>query len=198
MTSDIAARLAAGLDGAADQLLFEATTPWDLDAAMTDFGFETGVCAAQDIAGLDRVHARIRAAGETATPVLPRMVAEGRLGRTAGVGWYRYPGGGGLVIDPLVEDLLREEARFAGVSRRDLSDDILIARLLLGLAKAALALLRAGADAALIDRVSQRALGFPAAHGGVLSYLRTAAARLPETVLGRLSEDERAGLLHQP
>ncbi|MFK5997198.1 MAG: 3-hydroxyacyl-CoA dehydrogenase family protein [Rhodobacterales bacterium] len=51
-------------------------------------------------------------------PIADRMVEEGRLGKKSGVGWYRYPGGGGAVIDPLLEDMIIEESYFAKVSRR--------------------------------------------------------------------------------
>lgn len=162
----VALALQAGLHAVSETLLMTATNPWELDAAMRAFGFTHGVCEAQDEEGLDTGLAR---RGAVMHPVLPRMVAEGRLGRKVGVGWYRYPGGGGLVIDPLVEDLLREEARFAGVSRRDLPDEALVARVVLALINTALYLLPK-AGRARIDRMSIEAVGFPPGRSGVLSY----------------------------
>ena len=114
----------------AEDLMLHHTNPWELDEALEAFGYATGPCAAQDLLGLDHVLAR---QPQRACPILPRMVAEGRHGKKAGVGYYRYPGGGGAVIDPLIEDLIREEAWFGKVTRVELSDAELIAKLNTGL-----------------------------------------------------------------
>lgn len=129
----IAATLIATLEDAAEHLVFDGSTPWDVDQAMEDCGFHLGPCAAQDLRGLDKAYARHRmeeAQGTRHLPVLDRMVPEGRLGRKGGVGWYRYPGGGGRVIDPLVEDLAREEAHFARHTPQDIPADQIRARIL--------------------------------------------------------------------
>jgi 3-hydroxyacyl-CoA dehydrogenase len=158
------ARLIAALEDAAEALVFEGSTPWEVDAAAEAFGFDLGPCAAQDLRGLDIAYARHRATGH-ALPVVDRMVPEGRLGRKGGVGWYRYPGGGGRVIDPLVEDLAREEAHFAGVTPRAISDSEIAARLSGALLRAAKGLV---AEPGVIDLLSVLACGFPADTGGVL------------------------------
>lgn len=160
------ARLIAALEDAAEALVFEGSTPWEVDAAAEAFGFDLGPCAAQDLRGLDIAHARHRATGH-ALPVVDRMVPEGRLGRKGGVGWYRYPGGGGRVIDPLVEDLAREEAHFAGLIPRPVSDAEIQQRLVAALTEAARALT---ADPGVIDLISVMACGFPASRGGILHH----------------------------
>ena len=114
-----------------EDLMLHHTNPWELDEALEAFGYATGPCAAQDLLGLDHVLARQL---KRACPILPRMVAEGRHGKKAGVGYYRYPGGGGAVIDPLIEDLIREEAWFGKVVRVELDDAELVARVNAGLA----------------------------------------------------------------
>ncbi len=104
-------------------LLVDGAAPWEVDDALEKFGCTTLPFEQQDQIGLDTVPA-----GQTETPnlvshaIIERMVKEGRLGRKAGVGWYRYPGGGGKVIDPLIDDLISEEAHFAGISRGEISD----------------------------------------------------------------------------
>ncbi|WP_147110529.1 3-hydroxyacyl-CoA dehydrogenase family protein [Tateyamaria sp. syn59] len=112
---------------ACETLLYRHTTPWELDEALVEWGYGLGPCEAQDLVGLNKVLAARD--GADVTPVLPRMVAEGRLGKRFGWGFYRYPGGGGAVIDPLIEDLICEEAWFAKVERSELSGAELVARL---------------------------------------------------------------------
>jgi len=112
---------------ACERLLYLHTTPWELDEALVTWGYSLGPCEAQDLVGLDMVLA-VRS-GEDVTPVLPRMVAEGRLGKKGGWGYYRYPGGGGAVSDPLIEDLICEEAWFAKADRMELDGPTLVCRL---------------------------------------------------------------------
>ena len=171
----IAAPLLARMEDIAEDLIFRGATPWQVDEALEAFGFSLGPCAAQDLRGLDLAYARHRREDTSGTrrvpcPVLDRMVPEGRLGHKGGVGWYRYPGGGGRVIDPLIEDLAREEAYFAGITPRPLSDDTLRHRTVLALIDAGAELLAAGVPARVIDRVSIAALGFPLAHGGLMTF----------------------------
>lgn len=141
---------------ACETLIYRHTTPWDLDEALVDWGYAVGPCEAQDLIGLDTV--LTARAGADVTPVLPRMVAEGRLGKRFGWGYYRYPGGGGAVIDPLIEDLICEEAWFAKVPREERDAQELIAELHLGLRE----MLRADPGAAV------RLLHFPADRLAVL------------------------------
>lgn len=161
-----------------EALLLLGTTPWELDEALHAAGWAPpGPCLRQDLAGIDLAcalrarHARL--SGRAVLPVVPRMLAEGRLGQRGGVGWYRYPGGGGPVIDPLMEDMCAEEAHFAGLERRAVGDGEVLARLTLALIDEAAALALQG-DPALPDLVAVRALGFPPALGGPLGL----AARL--------------------
>ncbi|AXI43745.1 3-hydroxyacyl-CoA dehydrogenase family protein [Sulfitobacter sp. SK011] len=121
--ADAVAALQDAFWRAAEHLLLHHTNPWELDEALTAWGYSMGPCEAQDLLGLDRVLAR---RPEPNGPILRRMVAEGRMGKIGGVGYYRYPGGGGAVIDPLIEDLIREEAWFAKVNRVEISDAALV------------------------------------------------------------------------
>lgn len=169
------ARLLARWREAADTVMLDGSNPWEIDEAMVEFGFAFGPYEAQDREGLDLAYAARKREAATRDParryilIADRMVEEGRLGRKVGVGWYRYPGGAGKVIDPLVEDMAREEARFAGVKRRDYSPGEIRRRLLLALLNEAADLLEEGVAAgpAEIDAAAQ-ALGFPPARGGLM------------------------------
>ncbi|PWE34385.1 hypothetical protein DDZ14_01380 [Maritimibacter sp. 55A14] len=184
----------------AEMILLDGSVPWEVDAAMEAFGFSPGPFAAQDITGLDADYVIRRRAAPTRdparryVPISDRMVQEGRLGRKVGVGWYRYPGGGGAVIDPLLEDMITEEARFARVSRREFDADQIRTRLIAALVNEAAAILDEGvlASAAEIDLVSVHALGFPRARGGLLWHAdRIGLARILDD-LTRLAREDPA------
>lgn len=173
-------RILARYREAADTLLMDGAAPWEIDAAMVEFGYAMGPYQAQDLSGLDIAYANRKRQAATRDPqrryipIADRMVEEGRFGKKAGVGWYRYPGGGGggAVEDPLIEDLIREEAHFAKVARRDFTADEIRARLLAAMVNEAAATLDEGiaASAADIDVVLVHGYGFPRWRGGLMHY----------------------------
>ena len=175
--ASVGTRLLNRLYETADTLLIEGAVPHELDEAMLAFGYDMGVYEAQDLIGLDVAYAARKRQADTRNPerryvpISDRMVEEGRLGKKVGVGWYRYPGGGGAVIDPLVEDLVREEAWFAGIEPRPFTVATMQRRLLLGLIHEGALMLEDGTapDARQIDRVAVAGLGFPSGMGGPMA-----------------------------
>jgi len=165
----------------ADVLLIDGALPWDIDEVMVAFGYAMGPYMAQDLSGLDIAYANRQRLAATRDPnrryvtISDRMVEEGRLGRKASVGWYRYPGGGGAVVDPLLEDLIVEEAYFAKITRRDFSPDEIRERLLAAMINEACAILDEGvaSSAEAIDLVTVHGYGFPRWRGGLMHYATT-------------------------
>jgi 3-hydroxyacyl-CoA dehydrogenase len=143
-----------------DRILLVGVTPWELDEALEHAGFAQGLLKAQDHIGLDVAFARRRAAG-TDLLVADRMVREGRLGRSIGVGWYRYPGGGGAVIDPLMEDMIVEEARFAQIDQMPLTAAGAADALIVGVMNAASGMLQSGVTPQELDQLALYKLGLP-------------------------------------
>jgi 3-hydroxyacyl-CoA dehydrogenase len=190
----LAQRLALRLGDAVEVLLLSGLAPWDLDAAFRDLGAVIGPLEAQDLAGLDaafalrrRRAARRGAAPVPATPAQDRMVAEGRLGKAAGVGWYRYPGGGGAVIDPLIEDLIAEEAHFARRPRPGVAPDTAAEMALAALLHEGARALDDGtaANTEALDLTARHLLALPAGAPGLRALgagigARSLAARLAE------------------
>lgn len=103
-------RLSAAMLQCLDSALLTGTTVAELDEAWVDAGADCGCFEAMDNYGLERAMSE---AGDRSIPVTRQMVREGRLGRSTGVGWYRYPGQNGPVEDPITEDLARTEAWLA-------------------------------------------------------------------------------------
>jgi len=163
---------------AGDVLLMDGAVHWDVDEAMVEFGYAMGPYEVQDLSGLDiayanrRRHDATRDPNRRYIPIANRMVQEGRLGKKTGVGWYRYPGGGGRVDDPLVEDLIREESHFAKVTRREIGKDEITKTLLLAMINEAANILYEGIahSAADIDLVTVFGYGFPRWRGGLMHY----------------------------
>lgn len=162
----------------ADILLMDGAVPWEVDEAMEAFGYAMGPFEVGDLSGLDIGFANRRRQDATRDPnrryipIADRMVNEGRLGRKSSVGWYRYPGGGGKVVDPLIEDLIAEEARFAGVERKDIADNVVVERLVLAMINEAADILGEGIarSATDIDLVTVFGYGFPRWRGGLMHY----------------------------
>lgn len=196
--ASIGTRLTRRLYEAADTMLMEGAIPHELDEAMVAFGWDIGLYEAQDLIGLALAYADRKAQAETRDPnrryipIQDRMVEEGRLGKAAGVGWYRYPGGGGAVIDPLVEDLVREEAWFAGVTPRRFGAEKMQGRLVLALIHEAGLMLADGtaAGAADIDTVSLAGLGFPERLGGVIAHADTLGMAAVARALDPLAQED--------
>lgn len=177
-------RILARYREAADTVFMDGSTPWEVDEAMVAFGYAMGPYEAQDLSGLDIAHANRRRQNATRDPnrryipIADRMVELGKLGRKTGAGWYRYPGGGGKVEDPIVADLALEEAHFAGLTRTDYSADQIRERLLLAMINEAADILGEGiaASARDIDLVTVFGYGFPRWRGGLMHYADTLGA----------------------
>lgn len=109
------------------------------------------------------LHIVLERRADAGSPILRRMVAEGRIGKIGGVGHYRYPCGGGAVIDPLIEDLILEEAYFAKQVRTAMDDDALAKHLNMALAQSIEDAVSNGADRGAMIALAIERLHFPAA-----------------------------------
>ena len=95
------------------RLLGQGREVSEIDAAMRGFGFQAGPFEIIDIIGADTCMYAGRTMWEhklkcvSLSPILPRMVKLGRLGRKAGVGFYCYPDSNGAAIpDPDLAPLI--------------------------------------------------------------------------------------------
>lgn len=162
----------------ADAIMIEGSLPWEIDKAMVEFGYAMGPYETQDLSGLDIAHANrkrqaaSRDGSRRPNPIADRLVAEGRLGKKTGVGWYRYPGDGGAVVDLLLEGMIREEAAIAKIKRRKFSESEIRARLLAAIVNEAADILHEGiaSKPSDIDLVLVHGYGFPRWLGGPMMY----------------------------
>ena len=184
-------RILARYREAADTVFMDGSTPWEVDDAMVEFGYAMGPYEAQDLSGLDIAYANRQRQAPTRDPnrryipIADRMIELGKLGRKTSAGWYRYPGGGGKVEDPIVADLAIEEAHFAGITRTDYSGQEIRQRLVLAMINEASDILDAGIaqSAGDIDLVTVFGYGFPRWRGGLMHYADSLGV---ETIVAQL------------
>ena len=124
----IANRLMARRGEAADRLLLEGPLPWDIDEAMTDFGFPMGVFSMLDLVGLDVIGwDRENSASRTVQEVL---CESGRWGQKTGAGYYDYDERRRAQPSPLVEEAIKKVRVRAGIQHREYSREELVQQLL--------------------------------------------------------------------
>jgi 3-hydroxyacyl-CoA dehydrogenase/enoyl-CoA hydratase/3-hydroxybutyryl-CoA epimerase len=146
----------------------------EIDFALTRFGMHKGPFAAMDDIGLDTLlpmfeGCSLRNAGFYPFPEQFRsVVANGKLGRKSGSGFYRYEGGGRTGVDISVYDHFGEPPPGASLRDKDIAE-----RCLFALFNEAMQALREGQIHHLrdVDFVTVFGFGFPAFRGGVAHYL---------------------------
>lgn len=115
---------------ATERLLIAGAQPHEIDAALVGFGFKMGPCAMADLAGND-IGWRSRKARGIKAAVADAICEAGWFGQKTGRGYYLYPQGARTgQRDPEVEALIVRISAERGVTRRALSPDEILARLL--------------------------------------------------------------------
>src|SRR5215475_6812139 len=113
----------------AEKLLLEGALPHQVDKVLYDFGFPMGPFAMGDLAGLD-VGWRIRKGRGEQSAIADRLCEMGRFGQKTGAGYYKYGTGRTAIPDPDVEKIIVEVSTEMGITRRPISDEEILQRLL--------------------------------------------------------------------
>jgi 3-hydroxyacyl-CoA dehydrogenase len=163
----------------AEFLLEEGATPGQIDRVIEGFGFAMGPLAVRDLAGNDigfmiRKNRKLPA-DERYSPILERLVAQGRLGQKTGKGFYRYEGRT-RIPDPEVTTLIEGVSRDLKIRRREIPDPEILDRLLHPLVNEGARIVAEGiaARASDIDVVYVNGYGFPAWRGGPMYWAQHA------------------------
>ncbi|MEP3946108.1 3-hydroxyacyl-CoA dehydrogenase NAD-binding domain-containing protein [Ascidiaceihabitans sp.] len=115
---------------AADQMVMQGASPYDIDAALEAFGFAMGPFAVADLAGLDigwAVRKRKRAEGTMpdGATYADKMCEAGNFGQKTGKGYYDYAAGAKARVPNADVMPLIEEDRAGTPQRSFTADDIL-------------------------------------------------------------------------
>ncbi|WP_203437260.1 MULTISPECIES: 3-hydroxyacyl-CoA dehydrogenase [Rhizobium] len=171
-------RILARYRQAADLLLLEGATPYQIDEAMRSFGMVMEPYEAQDMSGLDIAYAnrqrqKLRKSNDVRyVPIAHRLVEDyKRLGRKTEACWYNYEG-----INPtqssVVLSLLDQVSHEANIERRTFNSPEIQERLLEAMIGEARSILGEGIAERPedIDLVMIHGYGFPRWRGGLLDY----------------------------
>ncbi|MDP3408445.1 3-hydroxyacyl-CoA dehydrogenase NAD-binding domain-containing protein [Bosea sp. (in: a-proteobacteria)] len=160
---------------ATERLLIAGALPHEVDAALTGFGFKMGPCAMADLAGNDIGWRSRKARGKTAA-VADAICEAGWFGQKTGRGYFLYPEGARSgQRDPEVEALIARISEEQGVTRRSLTADEILSRLLDPMVNEGARILEEGIAARPgdIDVIWLNGYNWPAWRGGPMHWADT-------------------------
>jgi len=156
----------------AEKLILEGAAPHQVDRVLTDFGFPMGPFAMSDLAGLD-VGWRIRKGRGVKAPVADRICELGRFGQKTGAGYFKYEKGERTPVPDLeVEKIIVDVATSMGITRRAISDEEILQRLLYPMVNEGAKILdeKIAIRASDIDVIWVYGYGWPVYRGGPMFW----------------------------
>lgn len=170
-------------------LLEEGCTPEQVDKAVEKLGFAMGPFRMGDLAGNDigwyiRKRRYVEKPHITYSKTADLLCEMGRFGQKTGAGWYDYkPGDRKAYPSDVVNDMIVKHSADLGITRRKISDQEIVERLIYALVNEAAYILEEGiaTRASDIDMVYLTGYGFPLHTGGPMFYADTVG--LPNVVM---------------
>lgn len=156
----------------AQKLLLEGATPWEVDAALTEFGFPMGPFQMADLAGLDLGWT---AEGSTSSTIREVLCERGRRGQKTAKGFYDYDDSRRGSPSPETEAIIADFAARSGMPQRKFSSDEIRERLLYPMVNEGAKILEEGMAqrASDIDIVWLNGYGWPGFTGGPMFWADT-------------------------
>ncbi|RZF26598.1 3-hydroxyacyl-CoA dehydrogenase [Paraburkholderia sp. UYCP14C] len=172
-------RLLAVYRAAADALMEDGASPYQIDAAVRAFGLPMGPFQVVDLAGGDIGWAARKRRAATRDPnaryvqIADRLCERGWFGQKTGRGFYLYPEGSrGGMPDPEVEAIIDAERVRAGITPRSFTDEQIMRRYLAAMINEGANVVHEGIALRPLD-VDVTLLygyGFPRYRGGPMKY----------------------------
>ncbi len=172
-------RILAVYRTAADHMVLDGASPYQIDKALTDFGFAMGPFAVADLAGLDigwatrKRKAPDRHPEERVPTYIDKLCEQGHFGQKTGEGYYIYKEGqrGGLP-NPKIAELIAAEQRERGINPREFSNEEIVRRYMCAMVNEAAKVVDEGIARRPLD-VDMTLLfgyGFPRYWGGPMKW----------------------------
>ncbi|GLQ38797.1 enoyl-CoA hydratase [Rhizobium albus] len=192
-------RMLSTYRAAADHLVLDGATPYQVDAAVRAFGFAMGPYQVGDLAGLDIGYATRQRKAATRDPrervpvFADRLAEAGRLGRKTGRGYYIYddaaPQGR---PDPEMEAVLNGIRRDLGITPRSFTEAEIQDRYMAAMVNEGAKILDEGiaARASDIDVVLLHGYGFPRWKGGPMHWAEAEGLDRIAARIQSLAEDD--------
>lgn len=165
---------------AADHMVLDGASPFQIDKALEDFGFAMGPYAVADLAGLDigwAVRKRKRAEGidprARDSSYVDLLCEAGHFGQKTGKGFYDYSAGRrARVPNPDVPAMIDAERAEQGITPRDFTNQEIVRRYMAAMVNEAAKVVGEGiARRPLdVDMVLLFGYGFPRYNGGPLKW----------------------------
>ncbi|SPB18909.1 3-hydroxyacyl-CoA dehydrogenase [Caballeronia novacaledonica] len=172
-------RMLAVYRTAADHLMEDGASPYQIDNAVRDFGFPMGPYQVVDLAGGDIGWAARKRRAATRDPkaryvhVSDALCERGWFGQKTGRGFYRYEGGARAgKPDAEVEAIIDAERERAGVTPRAFSDEQIVRRYMAAMINEGANIVHEGiAQRPLdVDATLMHGFGFPRYRGGPMHF----------------------------
>ena len=169
-------RMLFGYTQQANMLLLEGALPNQVDTALESFGMNMGPFRMMDLVGLD-LGWRARKLAKLETPLTNKIAdalcEQERFGQKNGRGFYNYSDGSRAPNPaPENEEIYVKVAEDNGFTRRDISDEEIVDRCILGLVNEGAKILEEGVAqrSSDMDIVYINGYGFPIWRGGPMFY----------------------------
>ena len=169
-------RMLFGYTQQANMLLREGALPNQVDTALESFGMNMGPFRMMDLVGLD-LGWRARKLAKLETPLTNKIAdalcEQERFGQKNGKGFYNYSDGSRAPNPaPENEEIYIKVAEENGFTRRDISDEEIVDRCILGLVNEGAKILEEGVAqrSSDMDIVYINGYGFPIWRGGPMFY----------------------------
>ena len=169
-------RMLFGYTQQANMLLLEGALPNQVDTALESFGMNMGPFRMFDLVGLD-LGWRARKLAKLETPLTNKIAdalcEQERFGQKNGKGFYNYSDGSRAPNPaPENEEIYVKVAEENGFTRRDISDEEIVDRCILGLVNEGAKILEEGVAqrSSDMDIVYINGYGFPIWRGGPMFY----------------------------
>ena len=155
-----------------DDILLKNAMPKEIDQVVFDFGFPMGPFVMWDLAGLDIGWLGDKTPDKD-TNIRHQLCTRGRLGQKTGGAFYDYQDGSRTPVpNAEIEQLVQEVSSNAGITRKEISEDDMLKRMIYAMVNEAAKILDEGIAlrASAIDVIWVYGYGWPTYRGGLTYY----------------------------